>query len=215
MSINNDEDNPKPFSPACERNKIPILAALKQVITDKDRHLLEVGSGTGQHAVFMAPHFPWLTWHTSDLPQNHASITAWIEESGVSSIRKPLRYEAGRDAFPTCQESGSFDVVYAANTLHIMSWERALALIADLGAHVRSGGRVVFYGPFNYGGQYTSPSNAAFDAWLKQQDAESGIRDFEAVSQAMQSAGFQCAQDISMPAKNRVLVFRRGQATPG
>ena len=179
-------ENQKPFSPSCERNKDPILAGLRQVIHSSDRHLLEVGSGTGQHAVYMARHFPQLVWHTSDLPAAHAGIRAWLESAGVPSIQPPVAYEAGTDDFPAADASTGFDVVYSANTLHIMGWDQVLALIDDLGTHLSCGARVVFYGPFNRGGVYTAPSNAEFDRWLKQQDPVSAIRDFEAVEQAMQ-----------------------------
>ncbi len=177
-----------------------------------DRHVLEVGSGTGQHAVYLAPHFPWLTWHPSDKREQHAGIRGWLESHSPGNVRPPLAYEVGRDPFPVVEgktDRGGFDVVFTANTLHIMPWVRVKAWIADLGQNLRDGARVVIYGPFNYGGRYTAPSNAAFDRWLQQQHPDSAIRDCEAVAAAMDKAGLILQADWSMPANNRVLVFRR------
>lgn len=194
----------KPFSPACERNREPIRQALADILLATDRHVLEVGSGTGQHAVYLASCFPHLVWHTSDRRENHAGIRAWIADSGVHNVCPPVTYEVAVDEFPTVDA----DMVFTANTLHIMPWPVVLRLIADLGENLKPGARVVIYGPFNRAGQYTAASNLAFDQWLKQQAAHQGIRDDRAVATAMAEAGFDWLDDRSMPANNRLLVFR-------
>lgn len=195
----------KPRAPACDRNRQVILDVLNQVIQPQDKQLLEIGSGTGQHAVFMSAHFPNLIWQTSDLEENHAGIKLWLAEEKLPQLKSPVHYQAGKTIFP----SGDFDVVYTANTLHIMSWENVQSLINDLGNHLKAGSRVVIYGPFNYNGQFTSESNAKFELWLKDQNPESGIRDFELVNALMLAHGFELLIDKTMPANNRCLVFSK------
>lgn len=195
----------KPRAPACDRNRQVILDVLNQVIQPQDKQLLEIGSGTGQHAVFMSAHFPNLIWQTSDLEENHAGIKLWLAEEKLPQLKSPVHYQAGTTIFP----SGDFDVVYTANTLHIMSWENVQSLINDLGNHLKAGSRVVIYGPFNYNGQFTSESNANFELLLKDQNPESGIRDFESVNELMCDQGFDLITDHAMPANNRCLVFSK------
>lgn len=192
----------KPFAPACERNQQVILDVLEQVVTSSDHSLLEIGSGTGQHAVFMAPHFPHLRWQTSDLTENHAGIQMWLEAVPSPNLLPPIHYQAGVTEFPR----QAYDVVFTANTLHIMSWSDVQAMIADWGS-LTQGARVVIYGPFNYQGQFTSDSNAQFEQWLKERNPESGIRDFEAVCDLMEQQALGLQNDVAMPANNRCLVF--------
>ena len=151
----------KPYSPSCDRNKEPILHILKQEISDSASQLLEIGSGTGQHAAFFAEHLPQLKWWTSDLLENHSAINSWIEDAPNNALG-PLEYQAGTTSFPKTD----FDYVFTANTLHIMSWADSLALISDLQS-LKSGSKVLLYGPFNYNGQFSSESNAEFELWLK------------------------------------------------
>ncbi len=193
----------KPFSPSCERNQQVILEVLKTVVDPSDKNLLEIGSGTGQHAVFMAPKFMHLIWHTSDLIQNHDGIFMWMNESSANNIQKPIEYQAGKTQFPKV----NVDIVYTANTLHIMSWENVQQLIIQLGESLLEGNQIFIYGPFKYGGKFTSESNANFDVWLKQQNYFSGIRDFESVVSLMLKAGMSLVSDIEMPANNRILHF--------
>jgi SAM-dependent methyltransferase len=129
----------KPFAAACERNQQPILEVLRRIIRPSDRLLLEVGSGTGQHAAFMAPYFPQLLWQTSDRPQHHAGIRAWLADSPATNLQPPVAYEIGRDTFPVADNGASFDVVFSANTLHIMPWRCVERLIADLGENLLAG----------------------------------------------------------------------------
>jgi len=201
----------KPFSESCERNKEPILEVLQQVITKKDQRLLEVGTGTGQHAVHMAPHFPWLDWYPTDMSDKIAGMSLWFSEAKIPNIQKPVRLDVSSDDFPKLK----FDVVFTANTLHIMSWKSCKSFFKLLGNRLREGSRAVFYGPFKYNGEHTSESNAKFDDWLKEQNPESGVRNFDDIARAMEKNGFYLVEDIQMPANNRTLVFQRLKHTAG
>ncbi len=193
----------KPFAPSCERNQTVILNVLQSIICVKDKHLLEIGSGTGQHAVFMAPYFPQLQWHTSDLEENHAGINMWLDEAKINNIVAPIIYESGKSDFPDIE----VDIVFTTNTLHIMSWLNVKILIKQLGDNLKTGAKIIIYGPFNYNGQFTSESNAKFDVWLKKQEPRRGIRNFEDIVQRMADVGIVLKQDIEMPANNRILYF--------
>lgn len=195
----------KPFSEACERNSGPILQVLQQIVTTQDHRLLEVGSGTGQHAVFLAPNFPWMEWHPTDLSENIPGMNLWFDEAKISTIQKPVRLDVSKDDFPKVK----FDVVFTANTLHIMSWKTCKSFFKLLGNRLREGSRAAFYGPFKYDGKHTSESNDKFDQWLKARDPESGVRSYEDVLKAMEKHGFQIIEDFEMPANNRTLVFQR------
>ncbi len=195
----------KPFSPACERNRIPILKVMKDLITSNDSRLLEVGSGTGQHAVYLAPHFPHMIWVTSDVKENHYGIQLWLEESGAPNIIGPGEYQVGEDNFP----NGNFDVVFTANTFHIMPWYLCEELMDQFGKNLNAGAKVLIYGPFNYNGKFTSPSNEEFDDSLRQRDPLMGIRDFEEVSRYMEKRAFGLLKDYEMPENKRLLVFEK------
>lgn len=193
----------KPFSESCVQNRDPILAILRTLFTDR-RHVLEIGSGTGQHAVYFAADLPHLVWQTADVPQHHPGIQAWLEEAALPNVLPPLAL----DVNDTAWRSGRYDAVFSANTLHIMGWPEVERFFAGVGAVLGAGGILTIYGPFNYGGHYTSESNARFDAWLKARDPASGVRDFEAVDALARSQGLLLQQDIAMPANNRTLVWR-------
>jgi len=195
----------KPFSQACEENKDPILKVLKEFIDYKKKRLLEVGSGTGQHAFYFASHFKHLEWYTSDIKDNHSCIIEWSKESNTKNIKGPLKFQAGVDEFPRLQ----FDVVYTANTLHIMSWKEVKTLLKKFGKHLRQDSLVIIYGPFNYNDNYTSESNKSFDRMLKEKDPNSGIRSFENIHNIMLSNNFKLIKDCEMPANNRTLVFKK------
>ncbi len=195
----------KPFAPAAEENKADILRVLKQVITEENFRLMEVGSGTGQHAVFCAPHFPSLQWVTTDTADKLEGITMWLREAQVPNVHGPVAYEVGKDEFPRQK----CDVVFAANIFHILSWKNDKTLIKALGNRLREGSKVLFYGAFNYGGKFTSKSNEAFDAALKAKNPQSGIRHFEDVQKAMTKAGFEFVKDFEMLFNNRILYFKR------
>jgi|HubBroStandDraft_4_1064222.scaffolds.fasta_scaffold47860_2 cyclopropane fatty-acyl-phospholipid synthase-like methyltransferase len=193
----------KPHAPACDRNREPILAVLRRHFTDR-RRVLEIGSGTGQHAVHFAAALPGLSWQTSDIEENLPGIRLWLEEVRLANLPAPLSLDVN-GAWP----QRGYDAVFSANTLHIMSWSDVRALFEHLQPVLESDACVAIYGPFNYAGRFTSPSNADFDAWLKQRSPLMGIRDFEAVDALAQSIGLRLIEDCAMPANNRTLVWRR------
>jgi SAM-dependent methyltransferase len=194
----------KQFSAACERNREPILAVLRDVFADCT-HVLEIGSGTGQHAVFFGAQLPHLVWQTSDLPDNHPSIGAWLQEAQLSNVLPPLMLDTYSDDWPP----GPFDAVFSANTCHIMAWRDVEAMFAGIGRVLQIGGVLCIYGPFNYGGTFTSASNAQFDASLRAHAPHMGIRDVEAINRLAADRGLVLQADHSMPANNRVLVWQR------
>ena len=193
----------KPFAESCEQNKLPILEVLRTEFAHATR-VLEIGSGTGQHAVFFAAQLPHLDWQTSDVRDYHSGIKAWIDEARLPNIHAPLDLDVS-DAWPRA----SYDGVFSANTVHIMAWAEVEATFAGVGTVLEGGGRFCLYGPFNYGGKFTSDSNARFDQWLKARDARSGVRDFEALDRLARAAGMELTNDYAMPANNRTLVWRK------
>jgi len=197
----------KPFSQACENNKRPILEVLRRHLAGA-RHVLEIGSGTGQHAVFFAEQLPHLVWQTSDQREHHAGIRQWLEAAGLANVLPPAELEVATRPWPVARA----DAVFSANTAHIMSWVRVEAFVAGVGELLRGGGVFCLYGPFNYGGRYTSESNARFDAWLGARDPASAIRDFEAVDALAAAAGLRLVEDNALPANNRLLVWRADSA---
>lgn len=195
--------NEKPFSAACERNRAPILAVLRQHFADR-RRVLEIGSGTGQHAVHFAAAMPHLSWQTSDRAENHDGIRQWLAEAALPNVLPPLRLDV-QGAWP----AQTFDALFTANTLHIMGWVEVRRFFAMLPSVLDEEALLVVYGPFNYGGVFTSASNAAFDADLRSRGAHMGIRDFEAVDELAAAAGFALRQDHALPANNRCVVWQR------
>ncbi len=192
----------KPFSQACENNKQPILELLKPAFATVES-VLEVGTGTGQHAVYFADQMPHLTWHCSDLIENHPGIHAWLAEYAGANLRPPREFDVNQ-AWPAL----TVDAVYTANTLHIMSWQSVQSLFAGLPAVLNTGAWLAVYGPFNYDGKFTSDSNASFDQWLKEIDPERGIRDFEAIDALARAVGLTLLSDHAMPANNRLLMWQ-------
>jgi SAM-dependent methyltransferase len=194
----------KPYSEACERNRAPILEVLREVFADRSS-VLEIGSGSGQHAVYFGAGLPHLTWQTSEMPDNHAGIQAWLEEARLPNVLPSLALDVNSDDWPRQR----YDAVFSANTLHIVAWQEVGRMFAGVGRLLPPGGILAIYGPFNYGGRYTSDSNARFDDSLKARDPASGIRDFERVDALARSYGFGLVRDSPMPANNRTLVWRR------
>lgn len=194
----------KPYSESCEQNRDAILQVIQPLFKDR-KNVLEIGSGTGQHAVYFAQKMPHLIWHTSDKAENHQGILAWIEEAALDNIRAPISLDVSRDKWPNAE----IDAVFSANTAHIMSWPEVEALIAGVGAQLANNGLFVLYGPFNYDGNFTSDSNARFDQWLKERDPQSGVRDFEALEKLAQKSGMALENDFEMPANNRILCWRK------
>ena len=199
----------KPFAPACERNREPILAVLHDHFSDC-REVLEIGSGTGQHAVHFAAAMSWLRWQCSDRAEHLPGIRAWLDEAALANTPPPVELDVSGDAWPRAGTAdGRFDAVFSANTLHIMGWPEVEAFFAGVGRVLGDGGVLVVYGPFNQGGAYTSDSNRDFDGWLRARDPRSGIRDFEAVDALARGVGLCLLDAVAMPANNRYLAWRR------
>ena len=194
----------KPFSPACERNRMPIMNVLRPLFAEV-KSVLEIGSGTGQHAVFFGAQLPNLTWQTSDLAENHPAIRMWVEEAALSNVLPPLVLDVGAEQWLVEQ----VDAVFTANTLHIMSWSNVEKTFAGVARALHVKGLFCAYGPFSYEGRHTSESNARFDLSLRGQNPLSGIRDFAQVCELAADNDLSLQDDHAMPANNRLLVFRK------
>ncbi len=194
-----------PHSAACERNRVPILECIAPLLSTATR-VVEIGSGTGQHAAWFAPRLPQLTWVTTDLAANHAGIRGWMEASGARNLEGPLTLDTLVQPWP---ELGAIDAAFSANTAHIMPEPAVVAMFAGLGERLPSGAPFCLYGPFMEQGRHTSESNARFDAGLRAQDAGMGVRDLGWLLQIAALAGFALEGVAPMPANNRVLVWRR------
>ena len=194
----------KPFAEACERNSQPILEVIKPGLSNASS-LIEIGSGTGQHAVYFSKELPHLTWQTTDCAVNHSGIEQWIKDSGLKNVRSPLALNVLEDSWP----EENYDAAFSANTAHIMPWEAVVATFEGLSRILNHQAKYYLYGPFNYNGQYTSESNARFDVWLKSQAAHQAIRDFDKVLELAQLNGFKLEEDVEMPANNRILIWRK------
>lgn len=228
----------KPFSPSCERNREPILAVLRERFADR-REVLEIASGTGQHAVHFAAAMPWVTWQCSDRAEYLAGIGQWLDEASLANTPAaveldvavgpwpapgepgdghptPRRRSAGESPRPpdAGSDAGSlarkFDAAFSANSLHIMGWPEVEALFNGLDTALADDATLVVYGPFNDAGAFSSDSNRAFDASLRARDPRMGIRDREAVDALAGAIGLRLVDDVAMPAHNRCLVWRRG-----
>ncbi len=194
----------KPFAEACEENKRPILAVLEQQFADC-RTILEIGSGTGQHAVFFAAHLPHLHWQPSDMAENLPGIGLWLAESQSDNIAEPIVLDMRKPDWP----QAIFDGIFSANTVHIMSWPAVETLFLGVGRVLASGGRFCLYGPFKYNGVHTSENNARFDVGLRQRNPVSGVRDRNDLQQLAEAGGLSLIEDIEMPVNNRVLVWQK------
>ena len=199
----------KRYSEPSERNRAPILAILRRVFADR-RHVLEIGSGTGQHAAYFAPELPHLAWQPSDVAENLPSIRLWRDEAHAPKLLEPLELDVDRP-FPPVPA----DAVFSANTCHIISWPQVEKMFAGVSVMLPSAGVFALYGPFHYGGKPTSASNAEFDTWLRGRDPASGIRNFEDVRDLAARRGLALEEDNAMPANNRLLVFRRRKDNGG
>ena len=200
--------NELPFSQACENNKRPILEHLNRLFANTGS-VLEVGAGTGQHAVFFAGSMPWLEWRPSELAMNLPILRPRCNAYAGSNLVQPLALDVCARPWPLACRG---EALFTANTLHIMAWSAVESMFAALGEHDDSFGRLLVYGPFNYRGRYTSDSNAEFDRWLARRDPESAIRDFEAVDRLAGASGYELLEDLAMPANNRLLVWSRASS---
>jgi cyclopropane fatty-acyl-phospholipid synthase-like methyltransferase len=193
----------KPYSEACERNRGPILGVLREVLGDRSK-VLEIGSGTGQHAVHFAAGLPHLIWQPSDIADHLSGIRAWCDEAALPNLRPPIELDLNAEPWP---DTGA-DAVFSANTLHIVAWEEVRTLFERIGRMLPRDGVLAIYGPFAYGGRHTSQSNARFDLMLRERDPRSGIRKFEGVDALARAHGLVLDRDVAMPANNRMLVWR-------
>ena len=194
----------KPHAPACERNRDPILAVLRGFLADRSR-VLEIGSGTGEHAVHFAAAMPWLTWQASDREEHLPGMRAWLDEAQLPNTPAPLALDVASGPWPNDRH----DALFSANTLHIMAWHEVEALFAALPSVTTRDAKLAIYGPFNIDGRHTSDSNAAFDASLKARTPLMGIRDAAAVDALALAAGFTLVDDVAMPANNRLRLWQR------
>ena len=190
-----------PFAEACEQNKTYIYGAIETWLRGE---ILEIGSGTGQHAIFFAGRKPDIVWQTSDLAASLNGIQGWIDDSGLSNLPAPIELDVCAD-WPERR----FDMIFSANCLHIMPEPAVEACIAGAGQRLKPDGVFAVYGAFNYDGAYTSESNARFDAFLKARDPRSGIRDFEWLDRLAAEAGLGLIDDVAMPANNRTLIWQK------
>lgn len=191
-------------SEACERNKGPILEILKDALKDQS-HVLEIGSGTGQHAVHFGKFLKHLIWQTSDLRENIPDIEERINSVATDNVIVPVELDVRQEVWPVEKA----DAVYTANTLHIMPWDYVPDFFAGTGRVLGSKGLLFVYGPFKYNGKFTTESNAEFDDWLKSRNSQSGIRDFEDVDKLALNQGLKLINDYKMPANNQLIVWGR------
>jgi cyclopropane fatty-acyl-phospholipid synthase-like methyltransferase len=196
-----------PDSPASERNKRPILEVLRLELSDA-RHVLEIGSGTGQHAVFFAEELPHLTWQTSDLAETHDTILARLAKDAPSGVKPPLLLDV-EHVEPSDVPLDDVDAVFSANTAHIMSIRAVQRMFAFVGQTLPPGGKFCLYGPFNFDGEFSSDSNARFDASLRQRKASMGIRDLADLDRFAEDAGMSRVRLYAMPAMNYMAVWEK------
>jgi Protein of unknown function (DUF938) len=194
----------KPHSEACERNREPILQILKQWFVVSGQ-VLEIGAGTGQHAVYFATHLPHLTWMTSDREANLEGIRSWTLDALLPNLPEPVKLDVRAAVWPV----SGIQYVFSANTAHIMSWPEVEAMFAGVGRVLREKGLFCLYGPFNREGKFTSDSNRAFDESLRAQDPNMGLRDDQALIALGRRNGLSFTADCSMPARNRILIWTR------
>ncbi|MGR6034330.1 MAG: DUF938 domain-containing protein [Candidatus Nitrosoglobus sp.] len=194
----------KNFSQACENNKKPILEILKVVLRDCS-DVLEVGSGSGQHAVYFGEHLSHLKWQTTELSTAIGILKDNLSTNLPKNVLMPIELDVNQHPWPI--ESASS--IFSANTLHILAWRDVKQFFKGSGAILKQNGLLCVYGPFRYQGNYTSASNADFDSWLKARNFESGIRDFEDINSLAQEQGLELQNDYSMPANNQLLIWQR------
>lgn len=192
----------KPYADSCDRNQEPILTVI-QPILEKCRTVLEIASGTGQHAVFFAGAMPHLTWYTSECEERHLGIEAWLNEAQLPNIIPPFELDVRHSSWP----DRMFDAVFSANSAHIMHWPDVEALFAGVGRVLPPLGAFLLYGPFCYGGVHTSESNSQFDQRLRQRDPQKGVRDVHDLQHIAEAAGLRLHEDFDMPANNRILYW--------
>lgn len=198
----------KPYSESCGQNRDAILNVIRPLLTHAGS-VLEIGSGTGQHAVYFSEMLPHITWNTSDRIENIESIKLWLAEVDNDKLLQPVVLDVAQPSWPEV----AFDTVFTANTCHIMNQRCVENMISKAGELLPEGGQLIIYGPFNYNQQYTSTSNHQFDQWLKSRDSESGIRNFEDLNGLAEKAGMRLVSDYEMPANNRILHWQKQRSS--
>ncbi len=193
-----------PFSAACERNKDVILEVIHPSLQAVSS-VLEIGSGTAQHAIHFASAFPNVEWQTSDREEYLPGIHAQLENAKLPNVLRPLILDVNQAHWVPNQKR--YPLIYTANTLHIMAWSDVCQFFAGLGEVVEESAQIIVYGPFKYQGTFTSESNAQFDESLRSRGVGSAIRDFEAVDELAQASGFRLQSDHKMPANNQCLIW--------
>ena len=191
-----------PCSEACERNKDPIVEVLRLCLVGHTR-VLEIGSGTGQHASYFAAQLPNVLWQPTERTQHLGDLAMRVQQDARPNLLAPALLDVCQPDWPV----RSTDAVFTANTLHIMSWSEVECLFRGVAHVLEPGGLLCIYGPFRYAGHYTSPSNAEFDRTLQVRDPRSGIRHFEDVQLLASNTGFALLADHELPAFNRLLVL--------
>ena len=192
------------FSEAAEKNKTHILLVLQEWLPPHAR-VLEIGTGSGQHALHMAAEMKSITWQPTECSEGLPDLARNLSDYGFPNILKPLILDLSSERWPNVDTN----CVYSANVMHIVKENLGENLIRGVGKKLAEGGLLILYGPYKYGGDFTTQSNAEFDAWLKERDPNSGIRDFEWVADLANQHGLSLQADLSMPANNQMLIFQR------
>jgi len=193
----------KPFAGSCEENKHVILDVLEKEFSES-KHVLEIASGTAQHAVFFADKMKHLDWQCSDRVSEMDGMNTWIAEANLANLLTPIELDVLK-TWPT----KNYDAIFSANAVHIMSWQAVEAMFKGINNTLTDKAVVCLYGPFNYDGNFTSESNKRFDQWLKQRDPLSCIRDIEALNSLAKQCGLSLISDYEMPANNRILCWKK------
>ena len=194
----------KPFSQACENNRAPISQVLERTLVDC-QSVLEIGSGTGQHAVWFSRAMPHLQWQTSDRVENHQGIKQWISDSSLENIHPPLNLDVGVGPWP----KGVFDAVFTANTAHIMALSEVELMFSGVSKILMSGGLFCLYGPMQYSGVIAAESNRAFDAKLRAVKSTQGIREFNDLNKLATAVGMELIEDNDLPANNQLIIWQK------
>jgi len=197
---------------AFHRNRAAIGQSLEDLLATRAGHVLEIGSGTGQHAVAFASRFPAVTWWPTDFNDGHLrSIAAWRTYANLANLMEPVRLDAGAADWQLKERGlpGSFTLIFCANVIHIAPWAVAEGLFAGASRHLGPGGQLRLYGPFRRGGRHSAPSNAAFDESLRRQNSDWGVRDTADLNDLAARNNLKLRDSYEMPANNAILVFER------
>jgi len=194
----------KPLAEACLRNQQPITERLKEILGEAKKTVLEIGSGTGQHAVYIAERMPSLIWQPSELQNCIKGIEAWRSDSCLDNVLPAIVLDMSEAQWPLQQ---NYDVIFTANTVHFVCWNRVESMLKNISNYLNKNGLFIVYGPFNRNHQFTSEGKSSLDVWLKERDPESGIKDIEDFKDLARKYGFKFSKEFQMPANNLMLVF--------